>query len=121
MVSIESMSLESGAFLIAVLSTIIVSLLSCLKLRLSRFWSLMFQIEVAIVVPFALANGIYWYGAWEAKEATGSTAFGDYEMWAPVFIALWSIAGIVPSMVAGFLTRLLIRKVWQRSSYPTRD
>jgi hypothetical protein len=103
------MTLGQGAYLIAVLSTGMVSLLCCIKRPAEKLWHLL----TAIVVPFLLANGLYWHGAWQAKEAMGSTAFGEYEMWAPLFLVPWFIAGVIPSVAAVLFLRVYIRKMAQ--------
>ncbi len=96
--SLEDVSLQSGAFLVAVISTAAVALISCLKRPSGKFWYLI----AAFVVPFALANGLYWSAAW---EATAPYAFADYKMWAPVFIIPCFLAGAIPSVAVVLIVR----------------
>ncbi|MGA3009207.1 MAG: hypothetical protein ABSD72_02990 [Terracidiphilus sp.] len=92
------MSLGTGAFLIFCISTIAVSLISCAKRPSGRFWFLI----AALSVPVLLANGLYWSVAW---QHTDPIVFGEYEMWAPMFIVPWSIAGAIPSTLAVLFIR----------------
>ena len=92
------MSLASGAFLIAVISVIVVSLFCCAKRPLGKFWF----VVVALSVPLLLANGLYWS---EALQHPDPIDFGEYGMWAPLFIVLWTIAGAIPSILAVFFIR----------------
>jgi hypothetical protein len=90
---VESFSFSSGAVLIAVLSSVIVWLLcSVFPESLRKLW--------AVLVPFALANCLYWSAA--SFEAVGSDynkalVWSDYRMWAPLFIVVWFLAGAIPS------------------------
>jgi len=92
------MSMGSAAFLVALFSTIVVSLLSCLKRPRGKFWF----IAAALVVPFVLANGLYWP---EALQSNDPVVFADYEMWAPVCIVPWFLAGAIPSMIVVLFIR----------------
>jgi hypothetical protein len=93
--SIEAMSLGSAVFLTATLSTMIVSLLSCVKRPRGKFWFLV----ASLVVPFALANCFYW------PQVEDRAALPDYWTWAPVFIIPCFLAGTVPSVAAVLLIR----------------
>lgn len=92
---VESFSVSSGAVLIAVVSSAVVWLLcSAFPTSLHKLW--------VVIVPFALANCLYWSGAW--FDAVGSDynkalVWSDYRMWAPLFIVVWFLAGAVPSAV----------------------
>jgi hypothetical protein len=89
----ESFSFSSGAVLIAIVSSVIVWLLcSVFPESLRKLW--------AVIVPFALANCLYWSAA--SFEAVGSDynkalIWSDYRMWAPLFIVVWFLAGAIPS------------------------
>ena len=90
---VESFSFSSGAILIAIVSSVIVWLLcSVFPGSLRKLW--------AVIVPFALANCLYWSAA--SFEAVGSDynkalVWSDYRMWAPLFIVVWFLAGAIPS------------------------
>ena len=90
---VESLSLGSGAVLVAIFSVGIVCLLcSVCPESLHKVW--------VVIVPFALANCLYWSAAW--FEAVGSDynkalVWSDYRMWAPLFIVVWFLAGAIPS------------------------
>jgi hypothetical protein len=92
---VESFSFSSGAVLIAIVSPVIVWLL-CLVLpaSLHKVWG--------VIVPFALANCLYWSAGW--FDAVGSDynkalVWSDYRMWAPLFIIVWFLAGAIPSAI----------------------
>ena len=89
------MSFGSAVFLTAMLSTMIVSLLSSLKRPRGKFWFLL----ASLVVPFALANCFYW------PQVEDSAALPDYWTWAPVFIIPCFIVGAVPSVAAVLFIR----------------
>ncbi|MGA2988301.1 MAG: hypothetical protein ABSG32_31385 [Terriglobia bacterium] len=92
------MSLGFAAFLVAAFSTTVVALLSCVKRPSGKFWFLV----AALVVPFTLANGLYWSEAWRSADPY---AFGDYEMWAPMFLVPWFLAGAIPSVAVVLFIR----------------
>jgi hypothetical protein len=55
-----------------------------------------------VIVPFALANCLYWSAAW--LEAVGSDynralVMSDYRNWALLFIIAWFLAGAIPSAI----------------------
>ena len=83
-VVVESLSLSSGAIVIAVLSAVVVWLLCSVgSPELRTLW--------AIVVPFILAFCLYWSPVWLGADAV------EYHAWAFAFIIPWFIAGVVPS------------------------
>lgn len=90
---LESLSFSSGAVLIAILSAGVVWLLcfACTS-SLRKVW--------VVVVPLALANCLYWSGAWleaDGDEYNRALVMSDYRMWAPLFIVAWFLAGAIPS------------------------
>jgi hypothetical protein len=90
---LESLSFSSGALLIAVLSAGVVWLLcfTCAS-SLRKVW--------VVIVPFALANCLYWSTAWldaNRDEYNRAIVMSDYRMWAPLFIVAWFLAGAIPS------------------------
>jgi hypothetical protein len=100
--------MQSTAILIAIVSTAIVSLLCCLKRPKQKLWHLI----TAIVVPFLLANGLYWHEAFEAR-ARNPIAIYDYEMWAPLVLVFCTLAGAIPSVAAVLFLRVFLRKMAQ--------
>jgi|SRR5271165_738331 len=90
---LESLSLGSGAVLIALLSASVVWLLcyTCPS-SLRKVW--------VVFVPFTLANCLYWSVAW--LEADGgdyhrALVMSDYRNWAPLGVGTWFLAGAIPS------------------------
>lgn len=70
---IDSLSLGSGAILIAVLSTGIVWLLcSVLPVALRWLW--------VVIVPFLLAYSLYWLPVWLGEDGS------EYHAWAVLFV-----------------------------------
>lgn len=89
------MSLGFVVLLIAAVSTVIVSLLSCAKRPSGKFWFLL----AALVVPFIVSNCIYWL-----TVPNGADAF-EYLSWAPLLIIPCAIAGAIPSVAAVLFIR----------------
>jgi amino acid permease len=83
---VESLSLGSGAVLIALLSVGLV-------------WLLCFVLPAAlrgisfVVVPFILACSLYWLPVWLGNDAS------EYDPFAGLFILTWFLAGAIPSAV----------------------
>ena len=81
---VESLSLGSGAILIAVLSAIVVWLLCCFVPGASRsLW--------VYAIPFALSYSLYWLPAWLGSEAS------EFRAWQAVVITPWFLAGAISS------------------------
>jgi hypothetical protein len=89
------MSLGFAAFLIAIFSTTIVSLISCAK----RPTSIDLFVVLALLVPFVLSNCLYWFPGWHGANAD------EFMAWAPLFIIPWSLAGALPSVIAVLFIR----------------
>jgi hypothetical protein len=98
--------MQSTAILIAIVSTVIVSLLCCFKRPTEKLWHLL----TAFAVPFVLTNCIYWPQAFEAR-ARNPTAIYDYEMWAPLIIVFCSLAGAIPSIAAVLFIRFVVPRM----------
>jgi hypothetical protein len=82
---LDSLSLGSGAFLIAILSTGIVSLLCFVgPASWRKLWPL--------VVPFTLAYCLYWSPVWLGADSS------EFSAWAILFIVPWFLAGALPSV-----------------------
>jgi len=92
---VESLSLSSGAALAAVVSVSIVWLLcSVCPPSLYKVW--------VVIVPFALANFLYWSQAWfdaNGSEYERALVWSDSHNWALLFISSWFLAGAIPSAV----------------------
>jgi len=91
---LESLSFSSGAVLIALLSAVVVCLLcfACPSSSLRKVW--------VVIVPFALANCLYWSVAWleaHGDEYHRALVMSDYRNWALLFIGAWFLAGAIPS------------------------
>jgi hypothetical protein len=98
--------MQLTAILIAIISTVIVSVLCFFKRPAEKLWHLI----TAVVVPFALTNGTYWREAFEAK-VRNPTVIYDYEMWAPLVIVFCTIAGAIPSLAAVLFIRFAVPKL----------
>jgi hypothetical protein len=81
---VESLSLGSGAILVAILSTGIVWLLcSVFPATLRKLW--------VAIVPFTFAYCLYWSPVWLGADSS------EYHAWAFVFVFPWFLAGAIPS------------------------
>jgi len=82
---IQSLSLSSGAVLIAIVSSATVWLLGQVSpSRLRKLW--------IVIVPAVLAYCLYWSPVWFAGEP-GS----EYSTWQFAFYIPWFLAGAIPS------------------------
>ena len=81
---LESLSLTSGAILIAIISLSVVWLLcSVLPFALRAIW--------VVLVPFVFAYSLYWLPVWLGADASG------HSVWAIWFVGIWFFAGFFPS------------------------
>jgi hypothetical protein len=81
---IESLSIGSGAILVAGSSAGIVWLLCLVSPKaLWKIW--------AILVPFILAYCLYWSPVWLGADPS------EYHAWALLFVVPWFAAGAIPS------------------------
>jgi hypothetical protein len=77
---VESLSLGSGAILVAVVSAGFVSLLCSVgPATLRVLW--------VAVVPISFANGLYWSPVWLGADPS------EYHAWALVVVLPWFLAG----------------------------
>jgi|GEM_PF-1690137 len=83
---IESLSLGSGAALIAVCSAVLVWLLCYVRPAVFRWLGI-------VVVPLVLASCLYWLPVWLGANSS------EYSSWSFLFIGAWFLAGAVPSAV----------------------
>ena len=86
---IESLSLGSGAVLIAFVSVWLVWLLCSVSRRLAfpawSYWILV------VVVPFGLSYCLYWSPVWLGSDPS------EYGAWQVLCVGAWFLAGAVPS------------------------
>ena len=82
---IDSLSIFSGAVVVAVLSTIVVWRLTVLWPDFRKLW--------VLIVPFIIAFSLYWSPVWLGADPS------EYHAWALVFIIPWFLAGALPSAV----------------------
>jgi amino acid permease len=94
---VNSLSLGSGAILIALLSVAVVWLLCSVVPALRSLW--------AVIVPFILAYCLYWLPVWLGAEASG---FGA---WAILFVGAWFFAGFFPSAVVVLILQKRERRI----------
>jgi len=81
---IESLSLGTGAVLIALASSGIVWLLCFVgPAALRKLW--------VVVVPLVVAYCLYWSPVWLGADSS------EYSAWAFAFIVPWFLAGAIPS------------------------
>jgi hypothetical protein len=101
---VESLSLGSGAILVAILSAGVVWLLSSVfPESLRKVW--------VVIVPFAFAYCLYWSPAWltEGSEFDRALIRSEYRTWAFLCIGAWFLAGAIPS--AAIVAMLRKRRV----------
>src|ERR1035437_10397545 len=83
---LESLSLGSGAVVIAVCSSLLTGLWLCAR-SVRSAWL------IALLAPLVLSFCLYWLPVWLGANAS------EYFSWAPLFIGMWFLAGAVPSAV----------------------
>ena len=81
---VESLSLGSGAIVVAILSAGIVWLsCSVFPATLRKLW--------VVIVPFTFAYCLYWSPVWLGADSS------EYHAWAFVVVFPWFLAGAIPS------------------------
>jgi len=80
---LDSLSIWSGAFVVAVVSGTVVWLLAWMFPALRKLW--------VVIVPFAVAFCLYWSPVWLGNDPS------EYHAWAGVFIVPWFLAGAIPA------------------------
>lgn len=88
---INSLSLESGALVIALISGVLAFLFSFIKKALVKWLLVLF-------VPFFLSYFFYWTPVW-----FGSHLSGEYSAWAGLFIIPWFGVGVFVSVLVCYL------------------
>ncbi|HEY4414923.1 MAG TPA: hypothetical protein VGO57_04445 [Verrucomicrobiae bacterium] len=87
---IDSLSLGSGAALIAVVSGLLAWPLGYVRKSGVRWGS-------ALILPGILSYCLYWSPVWLGANSSG------YFSWAPLFVGAWSLAGVVSSGTVIFI------------------
>jgi hypothetical protein len=89
---VESLSVSSGAILIAVLSVGVVWLLcSVLPVALRSLW--------VVIVPFIFAYSLYWLPVWLGADPS------EYSPWAILVVGTWFVSGATSSAVLVLILR----------------
>lgn len=88
---IDSLSLGSGALLIAALSGIF-------SLLYFFIHNTLFKWVLVLLVPFFLAYSVYWTPVWFAHHLSG-----EYSSWEGLFIVPWYGAGVFASVLVCYL------------------
>jgi len=83
---IQSLSLGSGAAVVAVCSALLAWPLRYVRAAFFRWLS-------AVALPFVLAYGLYWSPVWFFRADPS-----EYFSWAGLFIIPWFLAGVVSSV-----------------------
>lgn len=89
---VESLSLGSGAILVAILSAGVVWLLCIVcPVTLRKLW--------VVIVPFAFAYCLYWSPVWLGADSS------EYSAWAVLGVVSWFLAGAIPSAAIVLILR----------------
>jgi hypothetical protein len=88
---IKSLSLESGALLIAVISGVSAFIFSFIDKKFIKWFFI-------LLVPFLLAYFIYWSPVW-----FGSSLSGEYSTWEWLVMPIWCGAGLFTSVTVCFV------------------
>ena len=81
--SIDSLSILSGAIVVAVVSAAVVWALAVASPDLRKLWM--------VIIPLIIAFCLYWSPVWLGADSS------EYRAWALVFIVPWFVAGVIPS------------------------
>jgi hypothetical protein len=87
---IESLSLGSGAALIAVLSAVFAAAISRVRPASVRWLSV-------VIVPFVISFCLYWLPVWLGADGS------EYSSWQFLVVGVWFLAGVIPSAVVIFI------------------
>jgi hypothetical protein len=89
---LESLSLGSGAVLVAVLSAAIAWIVGHIRATALRWFA-------AILAPFALSYVCYWLPVWLGGSQD------EHSAWEFLIVGVWFFAGVVASVVVTFIVR----------------
>jgi hypothetical protein len=81
-----SLSLESGALLVALVSAVI-AFVFAIALRSKIVWFFV------LLASFGVAYCLYWFPVW-----SGHGSYSEYSSWAPLAIIPWFLAGACASL-----------------------
>jgi hypothetical protein len=87
---IESLSLGSGAVVVALCSAALAWFLSNVRVAVVRWLG-------CVVIPLALASVLYWLPVW-----LGSRDVAQHSTWSFLVVGLWFLAGLASSIVVLF-------------------
>ena len=99
---IDSLSFESGAVVVAILSMIVM-------VGMSRFGVKKIKWSLALTLPFIIANVFYWVPVFLGASLS------EYGTWAPIFIIPWYVAGFLASSLIVAVVNRRKRKGNERS------
>ena len=94
---IESLSIESGALIVALLSLIATTILNAI-------FNLKFKWAIFLIIPFLAANALYWSPVMFGADSS------EYSTWAAIFIIPWYIGGVLSSLLAAYFQEKLRRE-----------
>ena len=92
---LESLSLESGAVVVAIASGLFATVLAQVRFPGLR-WTL------ALGTPLVISYSLYWSPVWLGASSV------EYPTWAPLFIAPWYLAGVI---VSTFVVYTMSRRI----------
>jgi hypothetical protein len=87
---IESLSLGSGAALVAIISALLAGAISFVRPPIVRWLSV-------VVVPFVISFCLYRLPVWLGADGS------EYSSWQFLFIGVWFLAGMIPSALVVFI------------------
>jgi hypothetical protein len=98
MFDLESLTLQSGAVVVALVSALLAFVWA--RLPRTQMWLL------GLIAPLIIAYTLYWLPAWHRASPS------EYSTWAPLFIAPWYVTGaLLSSLVIYFDTRRRRRRM----------
>ena len=92
------LSFESPALVIALISSFI-------AIGISKIVYVRLKWAIGLLIPFLLANLIYWTPVWQGEDAS------EYIAWAPLFISGWTLAGMSSTAVILFTIQLFRKQM----------
>lgn len=95
---LNSLSLGSGAVLVAVATAII-------AFTIGIFWRNKFIWGLILIIPFPIAYCLYWLPVWLTPFDLDQS---EFHAWAWIFIIPFSLAGIVGSLIGFALATWLV-------------
>jgi hypothetical protein len=96
---VQSLSLASGALLVAGVSAVI-ALVFRLAWRSKAVWL------GVLLAPLGVAYSLYWWPVW-----SGQGSASEHSAWAPLFITPWFLAGAGAALVTAYAVGRVVRKM----------